>query len=80
MIIELYPNEEKFEFEHGDDHVLWVKISNEQYEKFKAFDWLICCEVDSNVHPDYDISKEGLYGLFRIVNMMLENLQGEVQV
>lgn len=80
MIIELYPNEEKFEFEHGDDHVLWVKISNDQYEKFKAFDWLICCEVDSNVHPDYDISNEALHGVFRIVNMMLQNLQGEVQV
>lgn len=51
-----------------------------QYEKFKAFDWLMICEVDSNVQPDYDISKEGLHGVFRIVNMMLEDLQGEVKV
>jgi hypothetical protein len=52
MIVQLYPNVEVFEFEHGDEHCLWVNATNEQIEVLSSMDWLIC---SINIKEDYDI-------------------------
>lgn len=83
MIIQLYPNEEKFEFEHDDDHVMWINGTQEQLDVLSSIDWLICSVIDVNEDAngiDFDISSKGVSAAFLIANLMLENLQGEVQV
>lgn len=81
MIIELYPNDEKFEFEHGDEHALWVNATQEQIEVLSSMDWLICSEIDGDpvhMHVDFDISDQGVGAAFNIANLMLTKIQGEV--
>lgn len=86
MIVQLYPNDEAFEFEHGDEHVLWVDATQEQIEVLLSMDWLICTlvdpqfwdEVSEDAGIDYDITLHGVSGAFNIANIMLSKLQGEV--
>lgn len=83
MIIQLYPNEDKFEFEHGDNAVKWVKATPEQAIVFSTLDWLMCSEVDAKnaeIDCDFDIADEGIQGAYKIAWMLLEEYQGEVEV
>ena len=46
MIVQLYPNEEFFGFEHGDEYVSTAEVSESQLETLQAQPWLICTELD----------------------------------
>lgn len=77
MIIQLYPNEEKFEFEHDDEHVMWVNGTQEQLDVLSSIDWLVCAVIDVDEDAagiDFDIHTHGISGAFMIANLMLENI------
>jgi hypothetical protein len=91
MIIQLYPNENELKVdEHGDEHVYWLRVNDEQSAFFSSLSWLIASKIDlegasyfegeTYFNVDYDIYDEGLGAAFRVANDLLSYYQGEAIV
>lgn len=82
-LIQLYPNEDYFGFEHGDEHVTWVYANPSQIKIFENAPWLICSEVttktsvDDTPGVDFHISGKDDSAAFLILNnKLLELISG----
>lgn len=78
-VLQLYPNEDVFGFEHGDEFVYWVAVNENQKSIITAIDWLMCSEVDIAPHLmvddiDYDISNGGVGEALNVLNQILTDL------
>lgn len=85
MIIQLYPNEKELRLdEHGDQHVCWLRVNDEQSAFFSSLSWLILTQIDLEgevgISVDYDIYDEGIGAALRVANDLLNQYQGETIV
>ncbi|MFN7096181.1 MAG: hypothetical protein ACK4PR_01270 [Gammaproteobacteria bacterium] len=85
MIIQLYPNQNELKIDdHGDEHVYWLCVNDEQAAFFSSLSWLILTQIDlegkTYFNVDYDIYDEGLGAAFRVANDILTTYQGETIV
>jgi hypothetical protein len=73
-ILQLYPNEDVFGFEHGDEFVYWVAVNDNQKSIITAINWLMCSEIDVHENIDYDISNGGIGEALNVLNQILTDL------
>jgi len=77
MIIELYPNVEKFGLEHSDDYVMFVACTEEQATIFSTIEWINLVPFkDGGVgFIDRDISNDGIGAAYSVVSELLSIME-----
>lgn len=77
MIIELYPNVEKFGLEHSDDYVMFISCTEEQATVFSTIEWLSLVQIeDGGVgFIDRDISNDGIGAAYGVVSELLSIME-----
>lgn len=82
MIIELYPNVEKFGLEHSDDYVMFVACTEEQATIFATIDWIISNQIIAKFDVnslegfiDRDISNDGIGAAYGVVSELLSTME-----
>lgn len=79
MIIELYPNVEKFGLEHSDDYVMFVNCTEEQATIFSTIEWVNSVELipQYEMAVDRDISSDGVGAAYGVVSELLSIMENK---
>lgn len=81
IVLQLYPNEEVFGFEHGDEYVYWIVINEEQMKVFAEINWLVCSVISIKISEDgidFDISEGDVGQALQVLDKILVKLTEEV--